>query len=178
MPTSRLLALALGASALTLASCQSLGELPTEQIASGTFALSNGVPAGTARLIAGGDTMTLAIAVTGIAPGEHGFHLHTTGTCTRPDFASAGGHLNPYGKGHGLMDSDGPHLGDLPNLVVSEGGTATRAFELRGTRDELLTALFDADGTAVVIHADPDDGTTDPAGNAGSRVACAVLTRG
>lgn len=177
MQTNRTSAFAFAACALTLASCQSVGDLPTEQLASGTFVQSNGVPAGTARLFASGDTVTLAVAVAGITPGEHGFHLHMTGVCTRPDFSSAGGHLNPYGKGHGLTDSDGAHLGDLPNLTVAANGTGSRVFELRGSRADLLDALFDADGTAVVIHADPDDGTSEPAGNAGSRIACAVLTQ-
>ncbi|UIP07147.1 superoxide dismutase family protein [Erythrobacter sp. SDW2] len=167
--------LALLASATLLAGCQSVGELPTEQLGSANFTLSNGVPAGTARLLGSGDTVSLAIAVAGLTPGAHGFHLHTTGDCTRPEFTSAGGHLNPYGKGHGIMDSDGAHMGDLPNLTVSAQGTATATFDLRGNRAELLSALFDSDGTAIVIHADPDDGTSEPAGNAGKRVACAVL---
>lgn len=178
MPKHRILLPVLLTASLALAACQSVGDLPTEQLASGTFTLGNGVPAGTARLVASGDTLSLAIAVAGIAPGQHGFHLHTTGDCTRPDFTSAGGHLNPYGKGHGIGDSDGAHLGDLPNLTVSANGTATAAFDLRGSREELLTTLFDTDGTAVVIHADPDDGTSEPAGNAGKRVACAVLKQG
>lgn len=175
MPKPRDIALALAGSCLALASCQSAGEMPAEQLAGGNFMLSNGIPAGTVRLLASGDTLKLAVAVAGIAPGEHGFHLHMTGTCTRPDFTSAGGHLNPLGKGHGISDSDGAHMGDLPNLSVAANGTATKAFDLRGSRDELMPALFDADGTAVVIHADPDDGTSEPAGNAGKRVACAVL---
>lgn len=161
-----------------LGACQSIGELPTEQLASATFSLGNGLPVGTARLLANGDSLSLAVAVTGLAPGNHGFHLHTTGSCTRPDFKSAGGHLNPYGKGHGIFDTDGAHMGDLPNLSVSANGTATATFDLRGTREELMQALFDADGTAIVIHADPDDGTSEPAGNAGQRVACAVLKQG
>lgn len=167
--------LTLVAAAALLAGCQSISEVPTEQLASGNFALANGVPAGTARLLASGDTLTLAVAVAGISPGAHGFHLHTTGSCTRPDFQSAGGHLNPAGKGHGIDDSDGAHLGDLPNLTVAANGTATATVNLRGNRADVIAALFDADGTAVVIHADPDDGTSEPAGNAGKRVACAVL---
>lgn len=161
--------------AVMLAACQSVGALPTEQVGSGTFTLANGMPAGTARLVASGDTVSLALAVTGIEPGAHGFHLHTTGTCTPPDFASAGGHLNPYNRQHGLDSAAGPHLGDLPNLTVGSNGTAATTVELRGSRAELVEQLFDADGTAVVLHAQPDDGKSDPAGNAGPRVACAVL---
>ncbi|WP_284123732.1 superoxide dismutase family protein [Parerythrobacter aestuarii] len=169
--------IALMGASLLLAACQSVGDLPTEQLADARLTLANGVPAGTAQLVASGDTVTLAVAVAGISEGAHGFHLHTTGTCTRPDFTSAGGHLNPTGEGHGLEDDDGSHMGDLPNLVASSSGTATARVTLRGSRADILAALFDADGTAVVIHADPDDGTSEPSGNAGKRVACGVLTR-
>lgn len=170
--------LAIAAAALALAGCETIADLPTAQLGSGNFTLSNGVPAGTARLITSGDTVSLAVALVGLTPGQHGFHLHTNGDCTGPDFTSAGGHLNPAGKGHGINDADGAHLGDLPNLMVAANGTATATFQLRGTPGTLSTALFDADGTAVVVHADPDDGTSEPAGNAGSRVACAVLKKG
>jgi superoxide dismutase, Cu-Zn family len=161
--------------ALSLAGCDTIGSIPTERIGSARLTLSNGVPAGTAQLLGSGDTVSLTLAVTGLTPGKHGFHLHTTGLCDRPDFTSAGGHLNPAGAGHGLDDDDGSHLGDLPNLVVSGSGTATTTVELRGSRAYVLDALFDNDGTAVIIHADPDDGKTDPSGNAGARVACGVL---
>lgn len=172
------LPLTIAAAAIALAGCETIADIPTDQLGSGNFILSNGVPAGTAQLLGNGDTVSLAVALVGLTPGQHGFHLHTTGDCTRPDFTSAGGHLNPAGKGHGINDADGAHLGDLPNLTVAANGTATATFELRGTRSALTSALFDADGTAVVVHADPDDGTSEPAGNAGSRVACAVLTQG
>lgn len=169
--------IALLGTTLLLTACQSVGDLPTEQLADARLTLANGVPAGTAQLVASGDTVTLAVAVAGISEGAHGFHLHTTGTCTRPDFTSAGGHLNPTGEGHGLEDDDGSHLGDLPNLVANSSGTATARVTLRGSRADILSALFDGDGTAIVIHADPDDGTSEPSGNAGKRVACGVLTR-
>ena len=160
---------------LSLAGCETIGSIPTEQIGSARLILANGVPAGTAQLLGSGDTVSLTLAVTGLTPGEHGFHLHTTGRCDRPDFTSAGGHLNPADAGHGLDDDDGSHLGDLPNLIVSGSGTTTKTVELRGSRAYVLDALFDVDGTAIVIHADPDDGTSEPSGNAGKRVACGVL---
>ncbi|GMN14509.1 superoxide dismutase family protein [Altererythrobacter sp. MTPC7] len=170
-------ALALAASVLAIAGCQSVYDLPTERIGSARMTLANGVPAGTAQLVASGDTVSLAIAATGIPAGEHGFHLHTTGKCERPDFQSAGGHLNPTNEGHGLEDADGSHLGDLPNLMVPASGTVTTTVDLRGSRADIERYLFDSDGTAVMIHADPDDGTTDPSGNAGPRIACGVLSR-
>ena len=163
--------------ALATAGCQSVYDLPTERVGSARLTLANGVPAGTAQLVAAGDTLSLAIAVTGIPEGEHGFHLHTTGKCERPDFSSAGGHLNPGDEGHGLDDDDGSHLGDLPNLVVQSNGTVTTTVDLRGSRSDVEAFVFDSDGTAVMIHADPDDGTSEPSGNAGPRIACGVLTR-
>ncbi len=158
-----------------IAGCSTVGDLPTQRIASATLSLSNGVPAGTVQLLADGDTVTLAAVVTGISPGSHGIHLHTTGSCVGPDFGSAGGHLNPLGKHHGSENPEGRHLGDLPNIVVQPGGTGSLTAQLQGTRADLERWLFDADGTAVVVHANADDYRSDPSGNAGSRVACGVL---
>jgi Cu-Zn family superoxide dismutase len=111
----------------------------------------------------------LRIAVQGLAPGEHGLHLHTVGRCEGPDFKSAGAHWNPAGKQHGHLNPQGAHAGDLPNLTVSSNG--------RGALNFLVAshALADADGTSLVIHAKPDDYKTDPSGNSGDRVACAVV---
>jgi Cu-Zn family superoxide dismutase len=167
----------LGALAATCAACTTVGDLPNERIASARLMLANGIPAGTVQLLGTGDRLTLAVAVTGIAEGPHGFHLHTTGKCTAPDFKSAGGHLNPGGHEHGTLNPQGSHLGDLPNLVVGSSKTASTTVELDGDRAEILGALFDEDGTAVVIHEGADDYRSDPAGDAGSRIACGVLTR-
>ena len=123
----------------------------------------------------------LAACATTPVPGEEllatATLLDTDGNPTGalPDFKSAGGHLNPANKGHGLLDNDGSHLGDLPNLVVAANGTASVQVPLDGTRTYVIDQIFDADGTAVVIHADADDGRTDPSGNAGSRERCGVL---
>lgn len=113
--------------------------------------------------------------VDGLAPGQHGFHLHETGRC-EPPFESAGGHYAPSGRAHGLLSDGGPHAGDLPNLVVAQGASATAVHAWsEGLTINELTA---GDGSALVIHADPDDYRTDPAGAAGDRVACAEITRG
>ena len=138
---------------------------------------TNGSPMGEARLMRIGDTLELAVTARGLTPGEHGFHLHTTGRCELPDFTSAGGHLNPTNEGHGLLDDDGSHLGDLPNLEVRANGTASVQVPIRGPRSTVMDQIFDSDGTAIVIHANADDGRTDPSGDAGPRVACGVLTR-
>lgn len=118
-----------------------------------------------------------------VKPGEHGIHFHAVGKCDGPDFTSAGGHFNPAGKKHGLQNPNGPHAGDLPNFNVNPG---TRNQTGPGytfvTTSAMVTvtpgpsSIIDADGTALVIHQGPDDEKTDPAGNSGGRVACAVLS--
>lgn len=165
------------ASAIGLSACASVPESGAETLATASLIDSNGAPTGEARLIGMGDRVELAVSVAGLSPGEHGFHLHTTGRCTLPDFKSAGGHLNPSNEGHGLLDDDGNHLGDLPNLVVRANGTASVQVPIGGTRSYVLEQIFDADGTAIVIHAEPDDGRTDPSGAAGPRERCGVLER-
>ena len=119
----------------------------------------------------------MRLDLTGIPPGEHAFHVHAVGKCEPPDFKSAGPHFNPDETKHGLMNPDGPHAGDMPNLHVPESGKLSievlnPLVTLRGDR-----ALLDEDGSALVIHAGADDYTTDPAGNAGDRIACGVVTQ-
>lgn len=172
----RILAIALPLT-VALAGCETVDEQPTTRLGQATLRLASGLPAGTAQLFASGNEVTLAIAAVGISPGVHGMHLHTTGSCEAPDFTSAGGHLNPGNRQHGTDNPAGSHLGDLPNLTAGESGAGSASATLSGTRDEVLAQLFDADGTAVVIHAGPDDYRSDPAGNAGGRIACGVLTR-
>lgn len=134
---------------------------------------------GTATIVAGPrGRATLLVSVAGLAPGTHGIHLHAVGKCEGPDFTSAGGHLNPAGKQHGLHNPAGSHLGDLPNLTVGEDGTATLSHGLGMSGQALLADLFDADGTALVIHAGPDDQVTDPSGNSGGRISCGVFAPG
>ena len=163
--------------ALALTGCATYSELPTDRAGAATLYYANGTPAGTAQLVGSGDALSITVAVSGMTAGPHGFHLHQTGTCTAPDFKSAGGHLNPYGKSHGHMSADGSHLGDLPNLTVKSDGVGTASAQIGTGREEILRQVFDADGTAVVIHAGPDDYISDPAGDAGSRIACGVLKR-
>jgi superoxide dismutase, Cu-Zn family len=163
--------------AALLAGCQTLDEMPTERLGQATLRLANGLPAGTAQLLASGSQVNISVAAAGLSPGVRAVHLHQTGSCETPDFTSAGGHLNPASRQHGHENPAGPHFGDLPNLTVGANGAGTVSTTLRGTRQEALAWIFDADGTAVVIHADADDYRTDPTGNAGGRIACGVLTR-
>lgn len=119
------------------------------------------------------------IAVTGyrLPPGPKGLHIHAAGVCQPPEFTSAGAHFNPTGKKHGRLNPEGPHAGDLPNLVVSaagEGGIdiTTQAVTLK---KGVPNSLFGDKGTSIVIHAQPDDERTDPTGNSGARIACGVI---
>lgn len=134
---------------------------------------AQGREAGVVKLTLGEHGLNGMATVNGIAPGAHGIHLHTTGKCDAPGFTTAGGHLNPDAKQHGLQNPQGSHQGDLPDLVVGADGKGHGMFVAHTTID----TLFDADGTAVVVHAAPDDGKTDPSGNSGARILCGVLEK-
>jgi len=163
--------------AAAVAGCQTIDEAPNVRLGQATLRLASGLPGGTAQLRASGAQVNISIAVAGLAPGVHGVHLHTTGSCEAPEFTSAGAHLNPGGHQHGANNPAGAHLGDLPNVTAGSSGTGTVSATLPGTREEVLAQLFDGDGTAVVVHATADDYRTDPSGNSGGRIACGVLTR-
>ncbi|MGH6825395.1 superoxide dismutase family protein [Methyloceanibacter sp.] len=118
----------------------------------------------------------MRLTLDGVPPGDHAFHVHAVGKCEPPDFKSAGPHFNPDETKHGLMNAEGPHAGDMPNLHVPDSGKLTVEM-----LDEMVTldaepALLDQDGSALVIHTGADDYQTDPAGNAGDRIACGVVT--
>jgi len=124
----------------------------------------------------GGIRITGGLAA--LPAGSHGIHLHQVGKCDAPDFATAGAHLNPTGLHHGLENPIGPHAGDLPNITASSSGTATVDLSTpRVSLDGSAAGVFDADGTAIVVHAAPDDQKTDPSGNSGARIACGVIER-
>jgi len=122
------------------------------------------------------DGVLVRLEVQGLTPGLHAVHVHAVGKCEGPAFASAGGHFNPAQKKHGFKSPDGPHAGDLPNMLVAKDGSGrfealTDAITLRPGP----TSVFDSDGSAIVVHAASDDDMTDPAGNSGDRVACGVI---
>jgi Cu-Zn family superoxide dismutase len=150
---------------------------PGDPAGSATIINSKGETVGSALLSQGPNGVTIAVEVSQLSPGKHGFHIHATGKCDPPDFQSAGGHFNPFGKKHGLKNPEGPHAGDLPNLEVGPDGKGKIESTVGGLTlgKEGLATLFGPDGTAVVIHAGPDDDMTDPAGNSGARIACGVI---
>lgn len=138
----------------------------------------DGKDVGVATLIQTDDGVRVAVTGYRLPAGTHGIHIHAVGLCEPPDFTSAGGHFNPTGKQHGRMNPAGPHAGDLPNLVVAasgEGGldVTTKAITLGPGPN----SLFGDKGTSFVIHANPDDEKTDPAGNSGARIACGVVAK-
>jgi Cu-Zn family superoxide dismutase len=138
-----------------------------------------GAAAGAARMEQGAAGVRVRIDVLGLAPGMHGVHVHAVGRCDGAGdtwFESAGGHFNPDDREHGLNNPRGPHAGDLPNITVAADGTGSLEVTTdRFTLDEGAPSVFDADGAALVVHAQADDLASDPAGNAGARIACGVL---
>ena len=141
-------------------------------IATANLATASGADAGIATVFDNNGALSLSLSVKGVPSGQHGAHVHMTGKCEAPAFASAGGHWNPTQHKHGLDNPQGQHAGDMPNLTVAADGTGTLTYQLKNaTRDGLL----DADGAAIVIHATVDDQMTDPSGNSGDRIACGVF---
>jgi len=140
---------------------------------------AKGDKVGVALLVADGSEVHISLRVQDLPPGKHAFHIHGVGKCEGPDFQSAGPHFNPTGKKHGAKNPEGHHLGDLPNVDVGADGKGEAKVALKGiTLGEGPTSLFGSQGTAVVLHEKADDEVTDPAGNAGPRIACGVIGHG
>lgn len=113
----------------------------------------------------------------GLPAGTHAFHVHEAGKC-QPPFESAGGHFNPGDEGHGFVDDDGVHAGDLPNVHIPESGELQVELLARDlTLRDGERSVFDENGSALVVHAKADDYKSEPAGNAGDRIACGVIER-
>jgi Cu-Zn family superoxide dismutase len=141
---------------------------------------------GTAEIsAAAGGGARVRVTATGLTSGVHAMHVHEVGACdgsTPTPFSSAGGHLNPAGREHGRLNPAGPHAGDLPNLTIdaSGNGTVDAVVPTFALGDDGAT-VFDANGSAIVIHANPDDERTNEGasgpGNSGARIACGVIAR-
>jgi Cu-Zn family superoxide dismutase len=147
--------------------------------AKATLVNTKGERMGEATLTETPKGVKIGLQVEHLPPGVHAFHIHENGVCATPDFASAGGHFNPFGKEHGFENPAGPHAGDLPNITVAPDGTAKVEMytKLVTLKEGPKNSLFKPGGTSLVIHAGADDYVTDPAGNAGPRIACGVITR-
>lgn len=113
----------------------------------------------------------VTLDLSGLPEGDHAVHFHTTGACEAPDFTSAGGHLTGE-HSHGVMTADGPHIGDMPNLHIPASGDLKVTYFVPGLTE---AAVNDSDGTAMIVHAGVDDYVSQPTGEAGGRLACAVI---
>ena len=137
---------------------------------------AQGEKIGTAELTESKDALSISLSASKLSPGKHGIHFHENGKCEGPDFKTAGGHLNPAKKEHGLENPKGSHAGDLPNIEVKADGTVKAKITSHGAA---LTesSLLKTGGTALVIHAKVDDQHSNPAGEAGDRIACGVIQK-
>lgn len=176
--------------ALTLSACQKSSQpdeneiveesavKPEQGSAIATLASADGAPHGTANLTVIPGGLKLELKADNLADGMHGIHLHMTGKCEGPKFETAGGHWNPGNRKHGLESPDGAHAGDMTNISSAGQPVTNYSFELKGASlSEGDHPVLDADGTAIIIHAKPDDNKTDPSGDSGDRLICGVFKR-
>jgi superoxide dismutase, Cu-Zn family len=166
MRTGRFFAVLAAAFTLGLAT----SSLAQAQTAKAGLKDATGKDVGTVQLIQMPQGVLLKLALKGVAPGEHAFHIHAVGKCEPP--------FNPASKKHGMGSAEGSHAGDMPNLHVPANGelTVDIANNMITLAKGQPNSVFDADGSAIVIHAGVDDYKTDPTGNAGDRIACGVIT--
>ena len=139
---------------------------------------ASGKTVGQATLTESPHGVLVHVTLAGAPQGAHAFHIHATGKCEGPAFTTAGGHFNPAMKQHGVSNPLGMHAGDLPNVEVPASGALTFDFFAVGVTLKAGTnSVTDADGSALMLHRGTDDYKSDPAGNAGDRIVCGVVTR-
>ena len=164
-----------------LAACSFAAGCASMGISGGPSAVANLEPTtgntakGTVSFTQHGDKVRVSAQLTGLKPNaEHAFHVHDKGDCSSGDGMSTGGHFNPAGKPHGPQSGE-HHAGDMPSLGSDAYGNATATFELSGVT--IGSGSADLVGRGLIVHRDPDDFKTQPTGNAGPRIACAVIRR-
>ena len=166
--------------ALTL--CAATGFAQAKPVKKKTVELKDakGNSVGTATIVSKGQGVEVKLDLKDLPLGEHAVHFHQKPMCDPPDFKSAGGHFNPTSKSHGLKNPSGHHAGDMPNIIAKPNGTVKATLKndavVLGNGTE-TNSLFAKGGTSIMIHAKADDMETDPAGNAGDRIACGAITQ-
>ncbi len=160
-----------------LAGCATFGEATGPKAVANLASTKGNSASGTVTFVQQGGKVRVSGTITGLKPNaEHGFHVHEKGDCSSGDGMSAGGHFNPLGKGHGHMSAVGKHAGDLPNLRADAYGVATFSVDADGIT--IGSGATDIVGKGLIVHRDPDDYKSQPVGNAGPRLACAVIAKG
>ena len=175
MTNKRLLPLTLAATAAaTLAGCAWLSPAQGPRAIATLQPTTNSITNGTVEFAQVGDRVKVTGEIRGLKPNtEHGFHIHEKGDCSSGDGMSAGGHYNPTGQQHGMHGAGAHHTGDLPSLKADANGVARLDFSTASIR--VGGGATDIVGKGLIVHRDPDDFKTQPTGNAGPRLACAVI---